>query len=127
MRKLYWMGWALGLGMWGCSTTPEEDLPKFLLNGPDTLTLTLQDTSQLLTAVKTTVDNLGRRREDANYMSFSLISSDTNVVAIIDRRRAFGRAVGTAVIRGLDDKGFLPSGKPLPSGDSITVRVRLSQ
>jgi hypothetical protein len=106
---------AIGLGMIGCGT--DDDPKKNSLDFVSTSTsLEVGETSDLWTASKTIIEANGKTTTTDPYPSFHLMSSDTNVAAVVLERKLAGRKPGETKITGHDNKSGLVT-------EAVTVTV----
>jgi hypothetical protein len=112
----------LALVIWsGCGTEPKDKGDKLELTAsPMPSPFYVGDTSGLWTASKTVIRTDGRAEKTSNYVSFHLVSSDSNVVSVASGRLLVGRSPGTAQVSAGDDRSDLAS----ESGITVTITAR---
>ena len=104
MRKRIWAGLAIGLGLIGCSTDPATDPTKLEFVSIGKSTLAIGETSPLWVVSKTFLDANGKTITTNPYTSFTLVSSDTNVAAVINHKQLIAKKEGSTEVTAFDDK-----------------------
>jgi hypothetical protein len=107
---------ALGTLLAACATDPEQKKNKIEF-GAHATTLVSGTTSDLWVVSKTSIQADGSSAVTNPYTFFHLVSSDTNVAAVIRDKQLVGKTPGTAQITAHDDKSTLVT------ENAITVTV----
>lgn len=106
---------ALGFALIACDDEQPHD--KLLISASSPLTLAVGDTSAEIQVSKTTFDALGKENTQSDYRYFTLTSSDTTVVAVVEVTRLVARGAGQATVTAADERSSLVSENKL----SVTV------
>lgn len=107
---------ALAALLAACSE-PAPDLPRLEFLSSMPREITVGDTTEALSVTKYSASATGRE-EKVEYHAFTLRSSDTAVVRIVEGRRMLGLQAGTSAITAQDDQGTART----PSALTVTVK-----
>ena len=108
MKHLCKYALSAAIAVWmGCSE-PESTKRKLVLK-TTALTVEVGDTSAVVKASKSDVDARGKQTQIDDYPYFMLVSGDTSVAGIAERKRVVGRKPGTAHITARDENSSLVS------------------
>jgi hypothetical protein len=95
---------------------------KITITSASPLTLTEGQTSDQIQVSKTSVDVNGKENTISDYGHFTLVSDDTNIVAVVLSSRLLGKAPGQTTVTAHDDASSLVSEKL-----SVTVNPKSAQ
>ncbi|MDB5048059.1 MAG: hypothetical protein JWO30_1130 [Fibrobacteres bacterium] len=105
MNKMIFAGIAVTLGLIGCATDPSKDPTKLEFVSTGNSTLAVGETSPLWVVSKTFVElGTGKTITTNPYTSFTLVSSDTNVAAVINHQQLIAKKTGSTEVTAFDDK-----------------------
>jgi hypothetical protein len=88
----------------GCATDPPSDPTKLEFVSTGKAILAVGETSPLWVVSKTFVElGTGRTVTTKPYTSFTLVSSDTNVAAVVNHQQLIARKTGSTEVIAVDD------------------------